>query len=381
MSRILVVEDDPAILRGLADNLRYDAHEVVTASDGEAGYRMVRLERPDLIILDVMLPKMSGYELCRRVRGEGVTTPILMLTARSEEADRVQGLDLGASDYLTKPFYVRELLARVRAILRQQDDSAVEKARMGEEVRSAFEVQQRLLPQHLPALASLDYAAFFQPARGVSGDYYDFLDLGERHLGLLLADVSGKGLPAALLTATLHAAFRAQARLCGRQCQELLAAINALLYESTDASRYATAFYAVYDDETRTLTYLNAGHPPPLLLRTGGRQKWSELAGATFPLGLFEDLEPACASLPLEPGDWLVVYSDGVTEAPDGKRQQFGRRRLLKVAQENSQGTATEMCGAIRAALFRYSGGQPGQDDMTVIAARVRSRAAAEECR
>ncbi len=119
MNCILVVEDDPAILRGLTDNLKYEAYEVLSASDGEAGYRLIREKNPDLIILDLMLPKLSGYELCRKVRGEGVTTPILMLTARGEEVDRVLGLDLGADDYVTKPFSVRELLARIRAILRR----------------------------------------------------------------------------------------------------------------------------------------------------------------------------------------------------------------------------------------------------------------------
>ena len=119
MTRILVVEDDPAILRGLKDNLLAEEYEVVTAADGEAGYRLLRDDRPDLVILDLMLPRMSGYEVCRKAREEGLTTPILMLTARGEETDRVLGLDLGADDYVTKPFSVRELLARVRAIVRR----------------------------------------------------------------------------------------------------------------------------------------------------------------------------------------------------------------------------------------------------------------------
>ncbi len=119
MSRILVIEDDPAILRGLADNLKFESHEVLTAMDGETGYRLLLEKKPDLIILDLMLPKLSGYEICRKLRSEGLTTPILMLTARGEETDRVLGLDLGADDYVTKPFSVRELMARVRALLRR----------------------------------------------------------------------------------------------------------------------------------------------------------------------------------------------------------------------------------------------------------------------
>jgi DNA-binding response OmpR family regulator len=119
MSRVLIVEDDPAILRGLADNLRFESHEVLTATDGEVGYRLAREKRPDVVVLDLMLPRMSGYEVCRKLRADGVQTPILMLTARGEEADRILGLDLGADDYVTKPFSVRELLARIRAVLRR----------------------------------------------------------------------------------------------------------------------------------------------------------------------------------------------------------------------------------------------------------------------
>ena len=119
MTKILVVEDDPAILRGLADNLRFEGYDVITAADGEAGARQQRVHKPDLIVLDLMMPRLGGLELCKRLRGEGIQTPILMLTAKSEEADRVTGLDFGADDYVTKPFSVKELLARVRALLRR----------------------------------------------------------------------------------------------------------------------------------------------------------------------------------------------------------------------------------------------------------------------
>jgi DNA-binding response OmpR family regulator len=119
MSTIVVIEDDPAILRGLADNLKFESYKVITAGAGDVGLAAVHEHKPDLVILDLMLPKLSGYEICRKLRAEGNTTPILMLTARGEETDRVLGLDLGADDYVTKPFSIRELLARVRALLRR----------------------------------------------------------------------------------------------------------------------------------------------------------------------------------------------------------------------------------------------------------------------
>jgi DNA-binding response OmpR family regulator len=123
MSLVLVVEDDPAILRGLQESLRTERHDVLSAADGETGYRLALEKKPELVILDVMLPKMSGFEVCRRLRTEGFHSPILMLTARGEETDRVLGLDLGADDYVTKPFSIRELLARVRAQLRRHDSN------------------------------------------------------------------------------------------------------------------------------------------------------------------------------------------------------------------------------------------------------------------
>ena len=124
MSRVLVIEDEPAILRGLADNLRLESYEVLTAADGETGYELLRAHKPDLVILDLMLPRMSGYDVCRKARASGLETPILMLTARGQETDRVAGLELGADDYVTKPFSLPELLARIRALLRRSHAGA-----------------------------------------------------------------------------------------------------------------------------------------------------------------------------------------------------------------------------------------------------------------
>ena len=121
MNRIVVIEDDPAILRGLADTLRSESYDVLTATDGEDGYRMVREHQPDLVILDLMLPGMNGYDVCKQIRHHGLATPIMMLTAQDHESNRVQGFEAGADDYVTKPFSIRELLGRVRAILRRSE--------------------------------------------------------------------------------------------------------------------------------------------------------------------------------------------------------------------------------------------------------------------
>jgi serine phosphatase RsbU (regulator of sigma subunit) len=287
MSRVLIVEDDPAILCGLRDNLEFESHQVLTAADGEAGYKMLSEHSPDLVILDLMLPKLSGYDLCRRARGEGFNAPILMLSARSQEGDRILGLDLGANDYVSKPFSLGELLARVRALLRHEREHRQDEERLNREMEMATKVQRELFPKVLPQIAGLDYAGVCRPARGVSGDYYDFLPLSDGKLGLLLADVSGKGMPAALLGASLHAAVRANAPALGERCGEVLAKANTLLFETTSADRFATVFYGVYDPTSRTLAFANAGHYPPMLVRSG---ECIRLGSLTPPVGMLPAL-------------------------------------------------------------------------------------------
>jgi CheY-like chemotaxis protein len=250
MDRILVVEDDPALLRGLADNLRGEPYDVLTATDGEAACQVIRQERPDLVLLDLTLPRLDGLEVCRRVRGEGIRTPIVMLTSRSEEADRIRGLELGADDYVSKPFSLLELFARIRGLLRHRREWLTEHGELGRELRSASEVQRRLLPQAGPLVPGLDYAGVCLPARIIGGDYFDYFEVGPGRLGFLVADVSGKGMPAALLMAALQGSIRTNGPALGERCDEVIARANALLFETTDASRYATIFYAVYDEAT-----------------------------------------------------------------------------------------------------------------------------------
>jgi sigma-B regulation protein RsbU (phosphoserine phosphatase) len=373
MSRILIVEDDPAILCGLRDNLEFESHQVLTAVDGEAGYRLVCEHTPDLVILDLMLPKMSGYDVCRRVRGEGFNAPILMLSARSEEGDRVVGLDLGANDYVTKPFSLRELLARVRALLRHEREHHLDEARLTGELEMATKVQQGLFPRVLPEAPGLDYAGICRPARGVSGDYYDFLALENGKLGLLLADVSGKGMSAALLGASLHAVVRANAVSAGDHCGEVLAKSNALLFETTTAERFATVFYGVYDPATRILAYANAGHCPPILVRRGdqGKATCIRLASLTLPVGMMPVLPPLQESVELASGDWLLIYSDGVSEAAAEGGEDFGDNKLLDSLGRLGSGTAAKVCEGVVDEVRNHLREQRQPDDITLIALRV----------
>jgi len=241
-----------------------------------------------------------------------------------------------------------------------------------EELRKAFEVQDRLFPQSSPPIPGIDYAGICRPALGVSGDWYDFIPLGSQRLGLLLADVSGKGMPAALLGATLHTAVRTHAPAADRDCGEVLARVNRLFFETTAAHKFATVFYGVYDPETRILTYANAGHYPPLLLN-GGRE-CIRLHSLTPPVGIFPTLPAAQQSIQLAAGDWLVIISDGISEACDAAGEQFGDDRLLQILDRQRQATASELCHRVLGAVMNYSRGCRQSDDLTLIAASIDSR-------
>jgi serine phosphatase RsbU (regulator of sigma subunit) len=373
--RILLVEDDPAILRGLGDNLRAEAYDVLTAGDGETAYRLICDQRPDLVVLDVMLPRLTGVEVCRRVRGEGVTTPILMLTAHGAESERVDGLEAGADDYVTKPFMLNELLARVRGLLRHRREWSAEREQLQRDVRTAAQVQQRLLPQSKPAAATIDCAGVCHAALGVGGDYYDFIELDAGRLGLVLADVAGKGITAALTMASLHAVVRTEAPRFADRCAELMAKLNLVLYGTVQAGRYATVFYATYDDQRRQLTYVNAGHPPPLLLRfapASAQPQVLALDACMPPIGLFPNTTATATTIPMERGDWLVMFSDGVSEAADARDREFGRDGIVDVVTRHHHLDADAMRDALHAAVCGHAAGRPQGDDVTLIVGKVR---------
>jgi sigma-B regulation protein RsbU (phosphoserine phosphatase) len=291
-----------------------------------------------------------------------------MLSARSQEADRVLGLDLGANDYVSKPFSLRELLARVRALLRHEEDHHLDQGLLDEDIRMAQKVQQELFPRFLPAITGIDYAGVCRPARSVSGDYYDFFQLGSGRLGLLLADVSGKGISAALLGASLHSTVRAHAPAAGDRCGELIAKINGVLFETRTPERYATVFYAVYEPSTRMLTYANAGHPPPMVVR---QRTCIRLQSTSPPAGLLPVLSEVQRSLQLASGDWLLIFSDGIPEASNESGECFEDEMLLDALERSCAGTAAEVGESIVNEVRYHTRGQRQADDLTLIAAKI----------
>jgi phosphoserine phosphatase RsbU/P len=240
--------------------------------------------------------------------------------------------------------------------------------RAAHEVELARQVQARLLPAAGPRLLSLDYAGRCLQARSVGGDYFDFLDAGEGRVGLVVADVSGKGFAAALLVASLHASLRSQSPRAADLASQL-ETVNRLLYESTETNRYATLFLGQFDDAERRLRYVNCGHNPPLLLRRDGSLE--RLAPTAMVVGLVEDWTTGTEEIILGPGDLLAIYSDGLTEAVDGRGEEFGETRLVRTIEACREREPRSILDVVFGEVRRFSAGEQA-DDQTMVIARVR---------
>jgi sigma-B regulation protein RsbU (phosphoserine phosphatase) len=244
-----------------------------------------------------------------------------------------------------------------------------ERQRLENEVEIAREVQQQLFPHSIPKLPGLELAGICRPARVVSGDYYDFIPLGLGRVGIALADISGKGIFAALLMASVQAALRSMAALDGQAgTAEIVSMMNKHLFRNTSDDRYATLFYAVYDSEAKTLTYTNAGHLPPIFILNGSVKALDQ--GGTV-VGLFEDAAYTECTLPVGPGTLMVAFSDGLTEPESVYGEEYGMERLNAEVLRQRQASAARLAENLVAAAEQWAGTPEQADDMTVVVARM----------
>jgi serine phosphatase RsbU (regulator of sigma subunit) len=248
-----------------------------------------------------------------------------------------------------------------------------------QELELARQAQARLFPQTQPALSTLEYAGLCLQARHVGGDYYDFLDLGQARMGLVIGDVSGKGTAAALLMANLQAHLHNQcasywsrpyAPIVLEQPERFLRSVNRLFYENTAMDTYATLFFAEYDDQLRRLRYANCGHLAAVLLRSDGHVE--RLDSTCTALGMFPDLNCAVEERSLTPGDTLALYTDGVTESSNDAGEEFGEERVIEDLQRNRELPPTALLGRLVEGVRRFNPREQN-DDVTVVVARCRA--------
>jgi phosphoserine phosphatase RsbU/P len=271
---------------------------------------------------------------------------------------------------------------RLLALVASQTAVALESIRLGEEIAERIEaerrttqemefarqIQTKLFPQKLPSMRTLEYTGGCIPAKTVGGDYYDFLELRPGRLGIVLADIAGKGVPGALLMANLQANLRSQYAMAVDDLPRLLTSVNRLFFQNTDDASYATMFFADYNDATRLLRYSNCGHLPPLLIRAGGTRV-ERLHPTCVVLGMFEEWQSEVTDVMLARGDTLVLYTDGVTEAENRSGEEFGESRLVETLRDLSQLPIEQLKNEIVNTVRQFSGTEQG-DDITLVVAR-----------
>lgn len=372
MANILVVDDDPAIQLVLRRTLAKQGHVVSLADNGSEGLKKAKQERPALIICDWMMPLMDGLQVCRRVKADPdlSTTFFILLTSKRSLADRVEGLDSGADDFLAKPIELAELQARVRAALRLQQltqDLQVQKQRLEDELAEASDYVQSLLPEPLKHPVAID--SCFIPSRQLGGDCYDYGWISPNHLVVFLLDMSGHGLGAALPSVSILNLLRSRS-LNGvdfHQPHQVLTALNRIFQMGNQGDKYFTLWYGIYNLADRNLRYASAGHPPALLLsRAGSQPLLKRLKTPGFPIGMFPDASFVSHSEKIAPGSQLYIFSDGIYELTQRDGQIWGLSNF-ETMMAQLHGAQRNDIASILAQLQAHNGGTSFTDDVSLV--------------
>lgn len=379
----IFVRDQNRSMRFFVDQLGFS---LVLDENYESGGRWVAVAPPDgSTVLALVSPRKNSedYKLIGRGRHAVLVTEDVMakylewqdrgvrfhhppqttlwggIFTRFDDVDGNTFVLVGRDDF------VREIEAQRRAVAEKQEAER----RTAQELEIAKRVQSRLFPQTVPQLKTLEYDGVCIQARAVGGDYYDFLDFGPTRLGLIVGDISGKGIGAALLMANLQANLRSQNAVASRRPAHFLRCVNRLFFDNTTESSYATLFFAEYDDRTRRLRYANCGHQTAFLLRADNSLE--QLESTCTVLGLFGQWDCTIQETRLSPGDTLVVYTDGITEAFNDALEEFGEDRLIEVLRAHRHRCSRDLLTAIMDEVRRFSPHEQG-DDMTLIVAKCR---------
>jgi len=376
--RVLIVDDTRANIDILVEGLKAD-HKLSLAFNGETALQIATRTPPDLVLLDIMMPGLDGYEVCRRMRRmpELAEVPIMFLSSLEEVQDKARGFEAGANDYLTKPFEMLEVKARVRALLKAKAYSDAAKEQMAGELRIAHEIQMGMLPHDFTAVEAaygVEFGARLEPAREVGGDLYGVCAAGAEHLLVFLGDVSGKGIPASLFMVRAISLARLLAREI-REPDRILARLNDELSDENPSGMFVTFLCAVFEPKTGRLTLANGGHCSPVLLRSGEPPQ-----RLTPHIGTALGFEPAIVfprtELNLLPGDTLLLYTDGVTEAFDPREELYGNDRLLADAAGLTGQSAPEIAAGLLRKIRAFAGDAPQSDDIAILTLKVKAATA-----
>jgi serine phosphatase RsbU (regulator of sigma subunit) len=370
---LLLVDDAPANIQ-IATSILKDIYKIRVATNGAKALALAKdAPPPDLILLDVMMPEMDGYEVCTRLKADPETRdiPVIFLTGQTEIEDETKGFEVGAVDYIHKPFSPAVVKARVQThlVLRGiREQLALQLLTIQKELETARKIQMSILPSSIPQLAGLDIAARYIPMTSVAGDFYDFIVVDEKHLGILVADVSGHGMPAALIASMLKIALAAEMAHADDPAQVLLGLNQTLCGKFQH--HFVTAAYLFVDMLKGTLTYAGAGHPP-LLLWSQSSESVRDVEENGLFLGKFPWATYTSRELPLTPGDWCLLYTDGIPETTNPAAVEFGTDRFKNVLETDESTSANQFADRLLEELSRWSARGPAEDlddDITIVA-------------
>ena len=371
-SRILIVDDAKTNVDILVQALR-DEYKLSVALDGAAALSSVEKSAPDLVLLDIVMPGLDGFEVCRRLRAQESTRelPIMFLSALEDVKDKTRGFEVGGNDYLTKPFEVLEVKARVRSLLKAKAYADAIREAIARDLRIAREIQMGILPADLTAATrgtGLDVHAIIEPALEVGGDLYEVLRASDDRIVVALGDVSGKGIPAALFMAVAVTVLRTLARQITAP-DEILSRLNDELAQQNPRGMFVTMQCLVFDLTQRRVSCAGAGHHQ-LAIISPGRPPRLACPSSGRPAGLMAPNPIEGETFPLEPGDTFVLFSDGVSEAMDASEDFYGEERLLTTLAAATGASAVDTVTRVLGDVRAFVAGAKQSDDITVLAAR-----------
>lgn len=370
--RVLVVDDLKANVQLLAKVLESE-YEVSAAYDGESALRSIAESPPDLVLLDIMMPGLDGYEVLRRLRADPKTheLPVMFLSALEDVANKAKGFELGANDYLSKPFELLEVKARVRSLLRARAWTEAVREAMERELAIARSIQMGILPRDLAPVTretGLDVAARLEPAQQVGGDLYVTLRTAPDEVFVAVGDVSGKGIPASLFMAVTVTIVRTLARQ-GLAPHEVLARVNEELAEQNAGDLFVTLVCARITPSSGRVEVASAGHPAPLLVGPDAAPSQPfTTSGLVAGFRGGETYESDVGTLAL--GEMLFFYSDGIPEAGSATGEAFGQERLADLLKTRAGQGARVAVDAVIDAVHAHAAGASQSDDITVLALR-----------
>jgi sigma-B regulation protein RsbU (phosphoserine phosphatase) len=371
-SRILIVDDVKANVDVLVHALR-DEYKLAVALDGESALRSVEKSVPDLVLLDIMMPGIDGYEVCRRLRASAATRelPVMFLSALEDVANKTMGFEVGGNDYLTKPFEILEVKARVRSLLKAKLYADAVREAAARDLRIAREIQMGILPADLTACTKglpVQVGAAIEPARQVGGDLYEVLRAADDRLVVALGDVSGKGIPASLFMAVAVTVLRTLARELTDPA-EILRRLSNELAERNPRGMFVTIQCLIFDLSARTVSIAGAGHHE-LAILSPGRPPRLAYPSTGLPAGLMPGNSIQSETIALTPGDTFVLFSDGVSEAMNVDEDFFGDPRLVEILAPLAEAPVESIVQAVMTAVHGFAAGAQQSDDITVVVAR-----------